>query len=119
LSGSIVIVDDEQDLVNLFREALEMQGYKVCSFTNPILAYSVIKQNPSKYSLLIADYKMPGMDGLSLVSKILELNNKINVILISAYDDIKSSYEFLRKPIPISILIKTVENKIGNSFSDK
>lgn len=103
MSRSIVIVDDEQDLVNLFSEALEMQGYNVCSFTNPILAYDIIKQNPTKYSLLIADYRMPGMDGLSLTSKILELNNGMNVILISAYDDIKSGYEFLRKPILISI----------------
>jgi DNA-binding NtrC family response regulator len=79
LSRSILIVDDEQDLVNLFSEALEMQGYNVCSFTNPILVYDIIKQNPNKYSLLIADYRMPSMDGLSLASKLLELNKEMMI----------------------------------------
>ena len=96
-----------------------MHGYNVSSFTNPILAYNTIKQNPNKYSLLIADYRMPSMDGLSLASKILEINKEMNVILISAYDDIKCNYEFLRKPIPISILNNTIVKFMGNSFSDK
>ncbi|HET7644144.1 MAG TPA: response regulator [Nitrososphaeraceae archaeon] len=100
-------------------EALEMHGYNVCSFTNPILAYENIKQNPNKYSLLIADYRMPDMDGLSLASKLSELNKKINVILMSAYDDIKCNYEFLRKPIPLSTLIKVVEKKMGNPLVKK
>ena len=96
-----------------------MHGYNVSSFTNPILAYNTIKQNPNKYSLLIADYRMPSMDGLSLASKILEINKEMNVILISAYDDIKCNYEFLRKPIAISTLINIVEKNINNSFSGK
>ncbi|HJT83756.1 MAG TPA: hypothetical protein VJ697_04675 [Nitrososphaeraceae archaeon] len=40
------------------------------------MAYDIIKQNSIKYSLLIADYRMSGIDGLSLASKILELNNE-------------------------------------------
>ena len=59
---------------------------------------------------------MTAIDGLSLASKLLDFNNEMNVILISAYDDIKCNYEFLRKPISISTLINTVEKKMGNSF---
>ena len=41
---AIVILDDEADLVNLFREALERDGFKVCSFTDPIQAYNIIQK---------------------------------------------------------------------------
>ena len=57
---SIAIIDDDPDLLNIFSEALKMSGYyNVSSFTNPLLAYQHIKENPDKYSLLIIDDKMP------------------------------------------------------------
>ena len=56
---SIAIVDDP-DLLNIFSEALKMSGYDdVSSFTDPLLAYEHIQENPNKYSLLIIDDKMP------------------------------------------------------------
>ena len=73
ISMAIAIVDDEQDLVNLFSEALQMSGYEVCTFTNSLLAYEHIKENPMKYSLLITDYRMPQMNGLILASKLSEI----------------------------------------------
>ena len=49
---AIVIIDDEPDLVNLFREALESDGFKVCSFTDPIQAYNHIQKNHDDYDLI-------------------------------------------------------------------
>ncbi|HEX7143179.1 MAG TPA: response regulator, partial [Nitrososphaeraceae archaeon] len=63
---SIVIVNDDRDLINVYSEALEMSGYDVSSFTDPSLAYQHIKENPNKYSLVITDDKMPDMNGLLL-----------------------------------------------------
>lgn len=112
---SIAIVDDEQDLVNLYSEALQMSGYEVCSFTNPLLAYEHIKENFSKYSLIITDYKMPQINGLILASKLLELDKKMNIVIMSAYEEIKdnnNNYRFLKKPFKISTLIKLVEKSV-------
>jgi DNA-binding NtrC family response regulator len=67
---SIVIVDDDRDLINVYSEALEMSGYDVSSFTDPSLAYQHIKENPNKYSLVITDDKMPDMNGLLLGTKL-------------------------------------------------
>ena len=106
---SIVIVDDEKDLVDLFREALQSRGYEVYCFTSPILAFEKIRRNPSKFSLLITDYRMPEMDGLSLASKLLELNNNLVIFIISAYDEIDSRFEFIKKPMKIDKLIRRVE----------
>ena len=43
LTKAIAIIDDELDLVNLYKEALEMNGYKVCIFTDPTDALDKLK----------------------------------------------------------------------------
>ena len=60
-----------------------MIEYKVYSFNTSKAAYYYIRKNPSKYSLLIVDYKILGKNGLFLVTKLLEINPKLNVILLN------------------------------------
>ena len=101
-SKSIAIVGDDTYLVNLLSQTLNMNGYDVCSFTDPLLAYEYIKENLSKYSLLITDYGMSLMNGLFLATKLLEINPQMNVILMSAFDlDCNYKFNILKKPISI------------------
>ena len=116
---SIAIVGDDAYLVNLFSEALKMHGYDVCSFTEPVLAYEHMKENLSKYSLLITDHRMLQMNGLFLATKLLEINPKMNVIIMSTFDDLECNYKFniLKKPISIYKLISIVNESIYKSLS--
>ena len=116
---SVAIVGDDAYLVNLFSEALKMNGYDVCSFTEPVLAYEHIKENLSKYSLLITDHRMSQMNGLFLATKLLEINPKMNVIIMSTFDDLECNYKFniLKKPISIYKLISIVNESISKSIS--
>jgi DNA-binding NtrC family response regulator len=116
---SIVIVDDDRDLINVYSEALEMSGYDVSSFTDPSLAYQHIKENPNKYSLVITDDKMPDMNGLLLGTKLLEINPKLNVIIMSDFGDLKCNYKFnlLKKRVSIFKLISAVNESISKSIS--
>jgi DNA-binding NtrC family response regulator len=82
---SIAIIDDDPDLLNLFSEALQMSGYTVSSFTDPLLAYQHIQGNPDKYSLVIVDEKIFNLNGLFSSTKLLEINPKLNVILLSIF----------------------------------
>ena len=117
---SIAIVGDDAYLVNLFSETLKMNGYDVCSFTEPILAYNHIKENWRKYSLLITDHRMSQMNGLFLATKLLEINPKMNVIIISTCDNLECNYKFniLKKPISIYKLIKVVNESIPIPISN-
>ena len=117
---SIAIVDDDPDLLNIFGEALQMSGYHVSSFTDPLLAYKYIKENPNKYSLLIIDDKMPNVNGLLLSTKLLEINPKLNVILLSDLKNLKYNYKFniLKKRVSISKLIDAVNESISKSMSN-
>jgi DNA-binding NtrC family response regulator len=116
---SIAIIDDDPDLLNIFSEALKMSGYDdVSSFTDPLLAYEHIKENSDKYSLLIIDDKMPNVNGLFMGTKLLEINPKLNVIIMSDFADLKCNYKFniLKKHVSISKLINAVDESISKSF---
>ena len=116
---SIAIIDDDPDLLNLFSEALEMSGYNVSSFSDPSLAYQQIKENSHEYSLLIINDNMPKINALFLSTKLLEVNPKLNVILLSNFKDFKYNYKFniLKKRVSISKLINAVNESISNSIS--
>ncbi|MDW3603863.1 MAG: response regulator [Nitrososphaeraceae archaeon] len=114
-SKYIAIVDDELDIVDLFKEALEMKGYYVSAFTNPLLALNHILKDPTRYSLIISDFRMPEMNGDELVTKLLETN--IKVILMSAYHDIECdpNFHFINKPITIPQLLQIVKDITSSS----
>ena len=88
LTKAIILIDDEADLVNLFTEALQLNSFKVCGFTNPLEAINHVEKNPQDYGLVISDFKMPDMNGIELCTKLLRLNPDLKVILMSAYADI-------------------------------
>jgi DNA-binding NtrC family response regulator len=113
---SIIVVDDEHDLVDLFSDALSSNGYDVSSFTDPTIAFENIKKNLDKYSLLITDFRMNDMNGCELGIKVKELNSDIQVIIISAYENVENNtanFEVLSKPITIQILIKKVNDYLN------
>ena len=72
---AIAIIDDEADLVDLFQEILEGDGFKVCAFTDPIQAYNHIQKNPDDYGLILSDYRMPVMNGNELCTKLMQIKS--------------------------------------------
>jgi DNA-binding response OmpR family regulator len=61
---NILIIDDDEDITNLFQTLLEYDGYKVDAFTDPInVLYNFRK---SMYELVLLDLKMPKMNGMLL-----------------------------------------------------
>jgi two-component system phosphoglycerate transport system response regulator PgtA len=115
LTKAIAIIDDELDLVNLYKEALEMNGYKVCTFTDPTDALDKLQNQLGNYALVISDYSMPAMNGNDLCTKLMNLNPKLKIIIISAFQDVEcdnSKFILLNKPILISQLLKTVKENL-------
>ena len=114
--SSIVVVDDESDLVFMFKVTLEMNGYSVIGFTNPIEALEYIKKNHDKCTLVITDYRMPEINGCELGTKIKEIDEKVKVIIITAYENIIEDpfdFELIKKPISTTKLLEVVANNIN------
>ena len=69
-SISVVVVDDEIELANLFKEYLQKLGFDTVSFTDPRLALDYIKDNSKAFSLVMTDLRMPKMSGIDLAREL-------------------------------------------------
>ena len=112
---TIAIIDDEVDLVNLFQEALEKNGFKVCAFTDPIQAFNTLEKKIQEYGLILSDFRMPNLNGHELCTKLILLNPELEVILMSAYDIMEcdtSKFTIVKKPILIAQLLQIVRDSL-------
>lgn len=112
---SIAIVEDEEDLAYLFKEALSHHGFKITSFTDSTAAFEQISLHHLEYRLVLSDIRMPRINGLELIRRISKRDRNIKFILMSAFDqpDLSSdlpgpTYEFIQKPVGIEILREIV-----------
>jgi DNA-binding NtrC family response regulator len=114
-SKAIAIIDEEVDLVNLFQEALENKGFKVCAFTDPIQAFNTLEKKIQEYGLILSDFRMPNLNGYELCNKLTQLNPELEVILMSAYETIEydtSNFMLIKKPILIAQLLQIVRDSV-------
>jgi len=79
-----LIVDDESDITLSLKLGLEQYGFRVSAYNDPGLALSEFKAG--LYDLLIADIRMPGMSGLELYEKTKQIDDRIEVCFITAFD---------------------------------
>jgi DNA-binding NtrC family response regulator len=85
-SKKIILVDDDIEISNLFKMALQKQGYDVFGFTDPLLAFEHFKINYNACNLVISDLRMPGMDGFQFLRNIKLLNPKTKALLMTSFD---------------------------------
>lgn len=91
MSKLILLVDDDSDIVNLFKDLLENKNCEVIGFTNPLEALEHYKTNCNRYGLVISDIRMPVITGFDLLKNVRKIDVNIPIILMSAYDIIDFS----------------------------
>jgi DNA-binding response OmpR family regulator len=121
MSSRILVVDDEPDLTQVSRLALEYHGFKVDSFNDPYLALS--KYTPGLYDLVILDIKMPNMDGFELYQEMKKIDTSANVCFLTASEQYYEEFRkkeyyaldrnmFIRKPIENEKLVEEINKMI-------
>lgn len=116
---NIAIIDDENDLLFVYKKALELQGLKVVTFGDSSVALDELKMSHNKYCMLLVDIRMPKVNGYQLINEIKCIDPLIKTILMSAYDKSELGIlsnlndgvkidEFLYKPFSLLKLINTV-----------
>ena len=87
---TILVVDDDEAIRTLLQEELEDEGYKVLIATNARDALKMVAAEP--LDLVILDIRMPGMDGLEALPRILGIKEGLPVILNTAYSHYQESF---------------------------
>ena len=128
MSVSILIVDDEPDVAELFRQRFrrEMrQGVYVLHFAQSgeealqLLAHEIEPQ----LIVILSDINMPGMDGLTLLREIRGQRPELPVMMVTAYGDEErrrvagqcGAAEFITKPVDFEFLKKRLQNLPGRA----
>jgi DNA-binding response OmpR family regulator len=116
-----MIVDDDSDTANLFKDYLEEHGYQVESYTNPLNALSSFR--PGHYDLLLIDVKMPIMNGFQLYRELKEVDETCKVCFITAFEVYYESLMeffpnldvtcFIKKPIAKEELLSRIDGELG------
>jgi len=86
----ILIVEDEKTLCLLYEEELAKEGYSVTTANDADTALEILKKK--KFDLIITDIRMPGKNGIDLITKIMGLRKDIPIIINTAYQSYKSDF---------------------------
>ncbi len=87
---SILVVDDDDPIRRLIELELKDEGYQVLTASNAQDALKLVQTEP--LDLVILDIRMPGMDGLEALPRILGLKEGLKVILNTAYSQYQESF---------------------------
>ena len=90
-SGTILLVEDEEQVRLIARELLKMFGFTVLEAVNGKDALELYQQNAADITLVVTDMGMPIMDGYELFHKLKKLNPELPIIVSSGYGDAEVS----------------------------
>jgi DNA-binding NtrC family response regulator len=101
---TIAIVDDEEDMRQSISQWLSLSGYNTVTYASATDALAAL--NADFPGVIISDIKMPGMDGMAFLKRLMSMDNTLPVILITGHGDVPmaveamqvGAYDFLEKP---------------------
>lgn len=121
---TIYIVDDQPAVCHALSEMLSVLGYSVETFGSAQAFLSAV--SPGQAGCLIADVRMPGMDGLELMQELGRRALKIPVILISGHADVPMAVaaikagaeDFIEKPVDDAQLVAAINRCVAQAFEE-
>ncbi len=117
---TVWVIDDDQSIRWVLQRALSNAGFEVSVFETASAALSQFKraETEKRPSLILTDFRMPGINGFELLRQIKNINAAIPVIIMTAYSDLdttvqsyqEGAFEYLAKPFDIDDAIALVTN---------
>ena len=112
----ILVVDDERAIRNSLKEILSDEGYEVDTAEDGAAGFTLAERE--RYNIIFCDIKMPGMDGIEFLDKVMEAGLDSAVVMISGHGDIdtavecikKGAFDFIQKPLDLNRILITIKN---------
>ena len=118
MKSSVMLIDDEEHLRTACTQALELADIAVQSHADASAALEILAADWP--GVIVTDIKMPGMDGLELMERVLDLDAELPVILITGHGDVPmavramraGAYDFIEKPFASGVLVDAVRRAL-------
>ncbi|WP_457580452.1 sigma-54-dependent transcriptional regulator [Ensifer canadensis] len=118
IESRVLLVDDEEELRHSSAQALELAGFRVDTFASAEHALEFI--GFSFPGVVISDIRMPGMDGMTFLQRIREIDVEVPVILVTGHGDVQlavramreGAYDFVEKPFTAQMLAGTIRRAL-------
>jgi CheY-like chemotaxis protein len=113
----ILVVDDEENIRELYKEELEDMGYAVTTVSDG--AEALAKMDTDKFDLVTLDMRMPDMDGIETLRKMKEKDQTLPVVICTAYEEYKHDFgswcsdAYVVKSADTTLLRDTVKKILG------
>ena len=117
--SSVLLIDDDKDILTVLKRSLELKGMNTHGFTNPVVAVEHFKNNPANYDLVVTDIRMPQMNGFELARALKEIRPDIKLAFITAFEINKSEFEkvlpstnvdaFITKPVKSDTFVEIIK----------
>ena len=119
----ILLVEDEPMVREVTREVLEHAGYQVLESDGPRGALRLAVEHRGRIGLLLSDVVMPGMNGLDLARRILQIQPRLTTVFMSGYADnavlhktVRDPFTtYIQKPFTIDVLLARVAEALAKS----
>jgi len=119
--AKILVIDDEKSIRTTLKDILEHEGLEVDLASNGPEGIEFFRKNV--YDAVLCDIKMPGMDGLEVLTRIQDISHDVPVIMISGHGTIetavetikKGAYDFIEKPPDLNRLLIIIRNAMEKS----
>ena len=121
----ILIIDDERSIRATLKEILEFEKYLVETAQDGIEGYKMAEEK--NFDLIFCDIKMPKIDGIETLKKIVENNILTPVVMISGHGDIETAvhtlkigaFDYIEKPLDLNRVLTCVKNALNNNHLRK
>ncbi|HFE53291.1 MAG TPA: sigma-54-dependent Fis family transcriptional regulator [Bacteroidetes bacterium] len=121
----VLVVDDEEDILQLFTELLQRWGYEAVTARNGVEALD--KFRTQQIDLIVSDLKMPEMDGLELLQRIRSIDSRVPVLVLTGYPTVETAvkaiqegaFDYLMKPVNPEELRFRIEKALAQSEQKK
>lgn len=120
-----MLVDDEPDILTVFKMGLEHWQARVETFSRPSVALGAFAGRPCAYDLIIVDVRMSEMNGIEFAKKVRAVRSEQSILFVSAFDydqtqldaeiSHKQAREFLKKPLSMAALLSAVQKLVCSS----
>jgi len=115
VNKKIMVVDDEKSLLSMMKEMLAQKKAEVLTTLDSEEAYEIFLRE--KPRIIFCDYKMPKMNGIELMEKILEHDPSVAVVIITGMNDVhiaveamkKGAYDYILKPTDIGKILPLID----------